>query len=210
MSWITEVIADAPRDTVICSRIIVASIPAHVERSGVFAIWPFSRASLMRCGVGCLGLLRLVGGHGSGSGRAQWPSGATASRTRLPSAGEISGSASATTIERDHDAQREGEREHVEVRRGAREQSERDLGEEQAAEDRARDLDRGDEELPQVLGEHLREIVRIERPPAGITSNERKKPFTRMRYALRREQQRDRDELVEAAEDRGLRLLNGS
>ena len=28
------------------------------------------------------------------------------------------------------------------------------------------------------------EIVVIDRPPAGITSNDRKKPLTRMRYAL--------------------------
>ena len=87
---------------------------------------------------------------------ASRPSGATASRTRLPIAGRDERDREPDDDQRDDDAQREREREHVELRRGAGEHAEQDLGEEQAAEHRARDLDRGDEELAEVLGEQVR------------------------------------------------------
>ena len=91
MSWITEVIAVAPRDTVTCSRITAASIPAHAERSADFATWPFSRASLMRRGVGCSVFCDLSGGTDQApvelSGRAARPRRAPGCRAPVKSGG---------------------------------------------------------------------------------------------------------------------------
>ena len=153
-------------------------------RSGDLAIWPFSRASLSRLGVGS-----------RSSARCRRPSacsGGSVAERRDRVAHEVAerGRDRAGARPRRRPARsttRSGNASENTLRFGAArdEQAERDLGEEQAREHRARDLDRGDEELAEVLASAASAIVARSRARrAGTTSNERKKPLTRMRYAF--------------------------